>query len=176
MQMKYYELGVSHITITINTVDPEIGVKLYKEINYLGVKYTGIEGARILLQNQLSGLRYLTSKGLICKVNIVYVKGINDSGIEDTVKKVKECGAFMTNIMPMINAPGSKFEHIKTVNNEELLVMRKKCELDLKQMYHCKQCRADAVGTLGNDISQTSKDLQPTGRDDIKAYQICSSI
>jgi len=162
------ELGVSHITITINTVDPEIGVKLYKEINYLGVKYTGIEGARILLQNQLSGLRYLTSKGLICKVNIVYVKGVNDSGIEDTVKKVKECGAFMTNIMPMINAPGSKFEHIKTVNNEELLVMRKKCELDLKQMYHCKQCRADAVGTLGNDISQTSKDLQATESNDIK--------
>ncbi|HEY8804836.1 MAG TPA: nitrogenase cofactor biosynthesis protein NifB [Clostridium sp.] len=162
------ELGVSHITITINTVDPEIGVKLYKEINYLGVKYTGIEGARILLQNQLSGLRYLTSKGLICKVNIVYVKGVNDIGIEDTVKKVKECGAFMTNIMPMINAPGSIFEHIKTVNNEELLVMRKKCEIDLKQMYHCKQCRADAVGTLGNDISQTSKSLQSSQNDDIK--------
>ena len=162
------ELGVSHITITINTIDPEIGVKLYKEINYLGVKYTGLEGATILLQNQLSGLRYLTSKGLICKVNIVYVKGINDVGIEDTVKKVKECGAFMTNIMPMINAPGSKFEHIKTVNNEELLAMRKKCEIDLKQMYHCKQCRADAVGTLENDISQTAGVVQSSGSDDTK--------
>ncbi len=156
------ELGVSHITITINTVDPEIGVKLYKEINYLGVKYTGIDGARILLQNQLSGLKYLTSKGLICKVNIVYVKGVNDIGIEDTVKKVKECGAFMTNIMPMINAPGSVFEDIVTVNNEELLVMRKKCEVDLKQMYHCKQCRADAVGTLGNDISQEAEEAKTT--------------
>jgi len=162
------ELGVSHITITINTVDPEIGVKLYKEINYLGVKYTGIEGATILLQNQLSGLRYLTSKGLICKVNIVYVKGVNDIGIEATVKKVKECGAFMTNIMPMINAPGSVFESIKTVNNEELLIMRKKCEIDLKQMYHCKQCRADAVGTLGNDLSQTSNSINTVERDEIK--------
>ena len=162
------ELGVSHITITINTVDPEIGVKLYKEINYLGVKYTGIEGARILLQNQLSGLKYLTSKGLICKVNIVYVKGVNDVGIEDTVKKVKECGAFMTNIMPMINAPGSVFEDIITVNNEELLSMRKKCEVDLKQMYHCKQCRADAVGTLGNDISQEVEQAKSVESDDIK--------
>lgn len=162
------ELGVSHITITINTVDPKIGVKLYKEINYLGVKYTGIEGATILLQNQLSGLRYLTSKGLICKVNIVYVKGVNDIGIEDTVKKVKECGAFMTNIMPMINAPGSVFEEIKTVNNEELLAMRKKCEIDLKQMYHCKQCRADAVGTLGNDISQTAGMIKSSAMDEVK--------
>ncbi|NNU74624.1 nitrogenase cofactor biosynthesis protein NifB [Clostridium estertheticum] len=162
------ELGVSHITITINTVDPKIGVKLYKEINYLGVKYTGIEGATILLQNQLSGLRYLTSKGLVCKVNIVYVKGVNDIGIADTVKKVKECGAFMTNIMPMINAPGSVFEDIKTVNNEELLAMRKKCEIDLKQMYHCKQCRADAVGTLGNDISQTAGVIKSSVMDEVK--------
>ncbi|WP_291635258.1 nitrogenase cofactor biosynthesis protein NifB [Clostridium sp.] len=162
------ELGVSHITITINTVDPEIGVKLYKEINYLGVKYTGIEGVRILLQNQLSGLKYLTSKGLICKVNIVYVKGVNDVGIEDTVKKVKECGAFMTNIMPMINAPGSVFEDIVTVNNEELLSMRKKCEIDLKQMYHCKQCRADAVGTLGNDISQEVEVAKTAENEDVK--------
>ncbi|APC39701.1 nitrogenase cofactor biosynthesis protein NifB [Clostridium estertheticum] len=162
------ELGVSHITITINTVDPKIGVKLYKEINYLGVKYTEIDGATILLQNQLSGLRYLTSKGLICKVNIVYVKGVNDIGIEDTVKKVKECGAFMTNIMPMINAPGSVFEDIKTVNNEDLLAMRKKCEIDLKQMYHCKQCRADAVGTLGNDISQTAGAIKSSATDEVK--------
>lgn len=151
------ELGVSHVTITINTIDPEIGAKLYKEINYLGVKYTGVEGARILLQNQLSGLTYLASKGLVCKVNIVFVKGVNDSGIEATVKKVKECGAFVSNIMPMINAPGSKFEKLVTVNGDELLKMRKKCELDLKQMYHCKQCRADAIGTLGNDISQTAE-------------------
>ena len=162
------ELGVSHITITINTVDPEIGVKLYKEINYLGVKYIGLEGARILLQNQLSGLKYLASKGLVCKVNIVYVKGVNDSGIEATVKKVKECGAFMTNIMPMINAPGSVFEDIVTVNDKELLVMRKKCELDLKQMYHCKQCRADAVGTLGNDISQVAASVKIQESNDIK--------
>jgi len=41
--------------------------------------------------------------------------------------------------------------------------MRKKCEVDLKQMYHCRQCRADAVGTLGNDISQTatSNEMKP---------------
>jgi len=162
------ELGVSHITITINTVDPEIGVKLYKEINYLGVKYTGTSGASILLQNQLSGLKYLTSKGLVCKVNIVYVKGVNDIGIEDTVKKVKECGAFMTNIMPMINAPGSVFEDIITVNDKELLVMRKKCEVDLKQMYHCKQCRADAVGTLGNDLSQKGVSVKESKNDDVK--------
>ena len=44
----------------------------------------------ILLANQLSGLKYLASRGIICKVNIVVLKGINDHHIEDVVKKVKD--------------------------------------------------------------------------------------
>ncbi|MCI1996835.1 NifB/NifX family molybdenum-iron cluster-binding protein, partial [Clostridium luticellarii] len=39
------------------------------------------------------------------------------------------------------------------VSNVELNEMRKKCEVDIKQMYHCRQCRADAIGTLSEDHS-----------------------
>ncbi|WHH56961.1 nitrogenase cofactor biosynthesis protein NifB [Petroclostridium sp. X23] len=147
------ELGVSHLTITINTVDPKIGAKIYKYVNYLGTKYEDEEAAWILLYNQLAGLKYLSERGMLCKVNIVMVKGVNDHHIEEVVKKVKEHGAFMTNIMQMIPAPGSVFENIPLVSNKEVTEMRKKCEVDLKQMYHCRQCRADAIGTLGNDCS-----------------------
>ena len=146
-------LGVSHVTVTINTIDSEIGAKLYKEVNYLGTTYKGKEAAEILLHNQLSGLKYLSSKGLVCKVNIVMVKGINDEKIPEVVKKVKECGAFITNIMQMIPAPESVFENMPLVSQLELNNMRKSCEVDLKQMYHCKQCRADAIGTLSQDRS-----------------------
>ncbi|KPU45695.1 FeMo cofactor biosynthesis protein NifB [Oxobacter pfennigii] len=147
------DLGITHVTITINAVDPEIGARLYNRINYLGRTLTGEEGASILLQNQLSGLTYLASKGIVCKVNIVMVKGVNDAHIPEVVKKVKECGAFITNIMQMIPASGSKFENMPLVSQVELNDMRKKCEVDLKQMYHCKQCRADAIGTLSQDRS-----------------------
>ncbi|MDP4146723.1 MAG: nitrogenase cofactor biosynthesis protein NifB [Bacillota bacterium] len=147
------ELGVSHVTVTMNTVDPKLGGKIYKEVNYLGSKYTGEEGAGILLNNQLTGLKYLSSKGIMCKVNIVMIKGINDDHIEEVVKKVKECGVFMTNIMKMIPVVGSAFEGADVVSNEELNDMRKKCGEHVKQMYHCRQCRADAIGTLNNDCS-----------------------
>lgn len=146
-------LHVSHVTITINTIDPEVGARLYKEVNYLGTTYRGREGAEILLHNQLSGLRFLSSKGIVCKVNIVMVKGVNDEKIPEVVKKVKECGAFITNIMQMIPAPGSVFETMPLVTQLELNAMRKHCEVDLKQMYHCRQCRADAIGTLAHDRS-----------------------
>lgn len=147
------ELGVSHITVTINAVDKKIGAKIYEKVNYLGKKYSGEEGAEILLNNQLTGLKYLCSRGVICKVNIVMLKGINDNHIEDVIKKVKECGAYMTNIMQMIPVKGSRFENLPLVSNIELNQMRENCEINIKQMYHCRQCRADAIGTLAEDQS-----------------------
>lgn len=146
-------LGVSHITVTINAVDENIGAKIYKDIRYLGVRYTGVEAARILIANQFAGLKYLTDHGIVCKVNIVMVKGVNEEHIPEVVAKAKKCGAFMTNIMRMIPVEGSAFEKVEPVTEDALDAMRKRCEIDLKQMYHCKQCRADAIGQLGNDIS-----------------------
>ncbi len=147
------ELGVSHITVTINSVDKKIGAKVYKEVNYLGKRYVGEEAAEILMNNQLTGLKYLCSKGIICKVNTVMIKGINDDHIVDVIKKVKECGVYITNIMQMIPVKGSGFENLPMVSNQELNEMRKKSEKHVKQMYHCKQCRADAIGTLTQDQS-----------------------
>lgn len=146
-------LGVTHVTVTINAVDPEVGAKIYKEVNFRGKKLTGVRGAEILLKNQLMGLQYLCNKGIVCKVNIVMIKGVNQDHIEEVVKKVKECGVYMTNIMPLIPAKGSDFENMPLTNNKELGEMRKKCETYTKQMYHCKQCRADAIGLLGDDVS-----------------------
>ncbi|NLD46950.1 MAG: radical SAM protein, partial [Clostridiaceae bacterium] len=156
-------LGVTHVTITINAIDPEVGAKIYRQVNYMGRKLKGREAAAILSANQLAGLSYLSWKGIVCKVNIVMIKGINDTHIESVVKKVKECGAFMTNIMPLIPAKGSVFENKPMTSNVELNIMRKKCEVDIKQMYHCRQCRADAIGLLSEDRSAEFRTQKCTG-------------
>ncbi|MEJ6952352.1 nitrogenase cofactor biosynthesis protein NifB [Natronospora cellulosivora (SeqCode)] len=147
------ELGVSHITVTINTINPFIGVKIYRYINYQGKRYTGLEGAEILLENQLKGLEILNKAGIIAKVNIVMIKGVNEKNIPEVVKEVKNYAVFMTNIMPLIPAEGSQFENMPLVSNKELKNLRDQCSLDMKQMYHCQQCRADAIGLLSDDKS-----------------------
>ncbi len=147
-------LGVSHVTVTMNAVDPVIGARIYQYVDYLGVRYVGEAAAAILLSNQLAGLRLLTSRGVVCKVNIVMIKDINDSHIPEVVKKAKELGAIMTNILPMIPVEGSVFEKLGTAGEEELLQMRKQCSETLTQMYHCRQCRADAIGILCKDQAQ----------------------
>jgi nitrogenase molybdenum-iron protein alpha/beta subunit/MoaA/NifB/PqqE/SkfB family radical SAM enzyme len=147
------DLGVSHVTVTINAVDPEIGAGIYNHIDYLGTRFTGTAAAAILLANQLAGLRYLTSRGIVCKVNTVMLKGFNDGHIEAVVEKVKELGAYISNIMQLIPVKGSAFESLELVSSKELTAIRKKCAPQLRQMYHCRQCRADAVGTLDGDQS-----------------------
>ena len=148
------DLGVSHVTITMNAIDPKITAKVYKYVDYLGVTHTGEEGAQILLNNQLSGLKYLADRGMMVKVNIVMLKGINDDHIEEVVKKVRDLGAKITNIMQMIPVKGSVFENMPLTSNKEIMDLRKQCGEHLEQMYHCKQCRADAIGLLGDDQSQ----------------------
>lgn len=125
-------LGVSHITITINAVDPKISAKIYKFVNYLGQTFTGEGAGKILLHNQLSGLRYITERRIISKINIVMIKGINDEHIPEIAKKVKECSAYMTNIMPLIPVRGSAFQDRPTANDIELNSMRKNCNQYLK--------------------------------------------
>lgn len=140
--------GVSHVTVTMNTTEPVIGAGIYKYIDYMGKRYTGEIAAAILIANQLAGIRMLADKDIFVKVNIVMLKGINDGHIPELVKKVKELGAAVTNIIPLIPVAGSAFEKLPSVTKEELKAMRDKCSGILKQMYHCQQCRADAAGTL----------------------------
>jgi len=122
-------LGVTYVTVTINAVEAAIGAQIYSRINYLGKRYSSEEGAAILLHNQLSGLAYLSSQGVVCKVNIVMIKGVNDTHVPDVVQKVKEYGAHITNIMKMIPAAGSKFESLPTVSQAELTEMRNAVKL-----------------------------------------------
>lgn len=147
-------LGINHVTVTCNAVDPEIGAKLYRYIKYNGQTIMGFDAASILMENQLKGIAALTKRNVMVKVNMVMVKGINDRHIPDVVKTVKELGVFITNIMPLIPAPGSSFEHMPQTSMKDINDLRNICELDIKQMRHCKQCRADAIGLLGDDRSQ----------------------
>ncbi|MFZ5652078.1 MAG: nitrogenase cofactor biosynthesis protein NifB [Bacillota bacterium] len=147
------ELGVRHVTVTVNCTDPAVGQKIYGHVRYQGRKYEGAGGAGLLIENQMAGIKDLVRYGAVVKVNIVMIKGINDFHIPEIVTKLKGLGVFITNIMPLIPARGSLFENYPQTGQGELNKMRGICQAHLRQMYHCRQCRADAIGLLDNDRS-----------------------
>lgn len=146
-------LGVSHVTVTVNAVDAGIGSRIYRHVRYMGQTYTGETAAAILLANQMAGIKMLADRGVMVKVNIVMLKGINEAHIPAVVEKVKQLGASLTNIMQLIPVKGSAFESMPLVSNKEIMAMRATCGETLTQMMHCRQCRADAAGRLDNDES-----------------------
>jgi nitrogen fixation protein NifB len=152
------ELNVDHVTITINMVDPEIGAKIYPWVHYKRKRYRGVEGARILHERQMEGLELLREADILCKINSVLIPGINDHHLPEVNKAVRERGAFIHNIMPLISAPehGTHFglNGQRGPTSKELKEVQDKCSGNMKMMRHCRQCRADAVGLLGEDRSQ----------------------
>nr|MDA8389519.1 nitrogenase cofactor biosynthesis protein NifB [Gammaproteobacteria bacterium] len=148
-------LNVQHVTITINAIDPVIGARIYPWIFYGHKRIHGPQAAEILCRRQMEGLRMLTARGILCKVNSVMIPGINDDHLIEVNRAVKENGAFLHNIMPLISAPehGTAFglSGQRAPTARELKVLQDRCEGGTGIMRHCRQCRADAVGLLGED-------------------------
>ncbi|MGL3104306.1 nitrogenase cofactor biosynthesis protein NifB [Bradyrhizobium sp. BR 1432] len=176
------KLNVEHVTITINMVDPEIGAKIYPWIFYKHKRYTGIQAARILSDRQLQGLEMLAERAILCKINSVMIPGINDRHLIEVNKAVKSRGAFLHNIVPLISSPehGTVFglNGQRGPTTRELKALQDSCEGEMQMMRHCRQCRADAVGLLGEDRRAeftTEKIMQMDVKYDVesrKGYQI----
>lgn len=148
---RLHELGLHSLTVTINAVDPEVGAQIYSSISYHGKAYRGAEGAKILIDNQFEGLRRAAELGLTIKVNSVLIPGVNEGQIPLIARRVKELGAFVMNIMPLI--PQADFAHLEQPSAEVLNEVRKANEAIIGQFAHCKQCRADAIGLIGKDVT-----------------------
>ena len=152
------QLNVDHVTITINMVDPSVGEKIYPWVHYRRKRYRGIDGVRILHERQMEGLQALQEADVLCKVNSVLIPGVNDEHMPEVNQAIRDRGAFLHNIMPLISAPehGTYFglNGQRGPNPKELKAVQDKCSGNMKLMRHCRQCRADAVGLLGEDRSQ----------------------
>ena len=148
---------VDHVTITINMVDPDIGRHIYPWIFWNHKRYTGREAAQLLTERQLLGLEMLSARGILCKVNSVMIPGVNDRHLVEVNRAVKARGAFLHNIVPLISAPehGTVFGLAgqRGPTAQELKRLQDDCEGEMNMMRHCRQCRADAVGLLGEDRS-----------------------
>jgi nitrogen fixation protein NifB len=147
--------NIDHVTITINCVDADVGAQIYPWIFWKNKRIKGREGAAILIEQQQKGLEMLVAKGILVKVNSVMIPGVNDQHLAEVSKIVKAKGAFLHNVMPLI----SEAEHgtyygltgQRGPTHDELQALQDACSGDMNMMRHCRQCRADAVGLLGED-------------------------
>ncbi|MBE6493410.1 MAG: radical SAM protein [Methanosphaera stadtmanae] len=156
---KIADVGVKTVTITINAVDPKIGAQIYDDINYKGKMYHGVEGFKILSENQLKGIEMLSNLGVVIKVNSVLIPGVNEDHIKEIAKVVHSKGASIMNVLPLI--PLNKFKDTPKPDCKLLARVRDEAEEYLPIFRACTQCRADAFGIPGQAQQDFSLELIP---------------
>ncbi len=139
-------LGVKTVTVTVNAVDPSICARIVSLIRLPDGEEKGPEAAEILIDNQLLGIEMASEAGIAVKVNTVLIPTINDRHITSVAEAVAERGAHVQNIMPLI--PLGRFSHISPASPADLRAVRRRCAPIIRQITHCRQCRADAIGLL----------------------------
>ena len=150
------EADVETLTVTMNALNPEIQEKIVSMVYYQGKRYEGREAAEILIQNQLKGIQKAIEYGMTVKINTVLIPGINDKHIPELAKKMNEMGVYIMNIMPLINQ--AAFKDMTPPTDSERKEIQDACAPYVKQMRHCRQCRSDAYGLLGKDLSIEKKE------------------
>ena len=154
-------MNVSHVTITVNAVDPEIGAKVYSWVRYGKRNRRAEEGAEILLEQQLAAIERLKAHGMTVKINTILIPGVNDDHIGAVAEKMAEMRVDIFNCIPYYKNEGSAFGDLDEPSAEMIQKARTKAAKYLPQMHHCTRCRADAVGLLGdNPNSEFMKLLQ----------------
>ena len=148
-------VGVDSLTVTVNAIDPTIEAQLNKFVFYHGKKYSALEGAEILIENQLKGIEKIAKAGITVKVNTVLVPRINGKHIEQIASKVASLGASIYNIIPLI--PTFELKNEKAPYCFQIEEARAMAEKHIGVFRHCNRCRADAIGVPG--VSDYSKEI-----------------
>ena len=143
------DLQVSHVTLTINAIDPEIGAEIYAWVRYQKRMYRDLQGAQLLLENQLAALQKLKRLGVTAKVNSIILPGINDTHVLEVARQVAALGADILNCLPYYNTTETVFENLPEPPAEMVAEIQEEAGKLLPQMKHCARCRADAVGIIG---------------------------
>ena len=136
-------LGVTHVSVTVNAVDGQVGEAIYGWVRHRGMVSRGREAAELLIARQLQGIRAAVRTGLTLKVNTVLIPGVNDAHLLELARRVREAGVRLLNIMPLI--PGGQMRSGRPPTPDELRRARLACGKVIRQFRHCEQCSADTV-------------------------------
>lgn len=143
------KIGLSHLTVTINAVDPEIGSKIYRWVRLDAKRYMNKDAAEVLLERQLAGVEAAVKAGITVKVNTIVLPGINSDHIPEVAKKMSSLGVTLQNCLAFIPVKDTAFENVEAPNHAFVADIRKKAGEHVSQMTHCGRCRADALGLIG---------------------------
>lgn len=142
------DAGVTHVTVTVNAVDPEIGKLIYAHATIGGRIYRGIDAAEVILERQSEAVAGLAETGMSVKINTVVIPGVNSHHVTTIAREMSLLGADLMNCIAMLPLKDTPFADLEAPTVADMRRIRNAASEFILQMYHCKRCRADAAGLL----------------------------
>jgi nitrogen fixation protein NifB len=153
------DIGVNHVTVTVNAVDPSITAQIISWVRFKNKVYRGIDAGKILLEKQLEAVSALKSNNITVKINSIVIPGVNETHISTVSEKMKSLGADVINCLPLNPVDGTPFAIIGKPDHELMQKVRWEASKHMDVVRHCQMCRADAAGRLGSQNSTIINEL-----------------
>jgi nitrogen fixation protein NifB len=153
------ELGLTHVTVTVNAVDPAIGGKIYAWVRDGVHVLRREEAAACLIRNQLTAIAACAAAGITVKVNTVVVPGVNDEHVEAIACAAAGAGARLMNCMPLMPVAGTPLAGFGKPGHELMQKARWRASQHVDIVHHCRGCRSDAAGKIGSANDSSIQDL-----------------
>ena len=148
------ELGVSHVTVTVNAVDPAIVGEMFAWVRYNKRVYRGLEAGKLVVERQEEAVRLLKENGFVVKINTIVIPGLNEDQVPLVAQKMAALGADTMNCIPLHPTKDTAFEDYEEPTPAMMQELRDKISPYIQPMAHCARCRADAAGLLGQDMPE----------------------
>lgn len=107
-------LGVGHVTVTVNAVNPHIGAQIYLHVSEVGEKLCGKAAAELVLARQEQGVRLLKGHGITVKINTVVIPDLNDNHVQAIAERVADWCADIMNCLALLPVKGTQLGNFGT--------------------------------------------------------------
>ncbi len=140
------EIGLSHITVLVDAVAPEVAEKLYAWIRPSTRTVPLSEGAVLLMNEQARAVTAFRKAGIPVKVNTTVYPGYNAGHVEEIAKAMALLGADIMAVVPF--CPEGESEEFPGEPSVELLAtVRNRAARHIDLMPAWEKCGESIVGT-----------------------------
>lgn len=140
-------LGLAHVTLLVDALDPEIVAALYAWIRPAKHTLPLHQAARELVAAQEASIQAFVAAGLRVKVNACIYPGVNDQHLPELARWAKTHGASVMALVPFAPQTGAQHDDQPQAPDPDLVhELRRQVRQHLELTPHFEECGQDIVG------------------------------
>ncbi len=157
------DLGLAHVTLLVDAVDPEIVASLYAWIRPAKHTLPLHQAARELVAAQEASIQGFVAAGLRVKVNAFIYPGVNDQHLPEVARWAARQGASVMALVPFAPQAGVEHDDQPQAPDPDLVhELRHQVRQHIELMPHFEACGQDIVGLEASAATPSMHLPRPT--------------